>query len=261
MKRFRYLLALAAILSSFPAGLAHAQADSAGTAAASPALKAEMKRVEALYASDRAASEAEVIALIDRIERETGFANRDALNWGDNLRFLYSSQGRVDDKIALLTRFLHSLEASVGPDHPSTLDWVIRLGFDLMYAERHGEAEPYFLRNLEARRAMNSQPDDDTQYELTQAARNTAQFYEDAGDYEKAETYWLETIAAATAHVGEADEETVEWMDFLGRMYGDSGQSEKRIALYNRIIALRERHFGADDWWVEIARERLADTE
>lgn len=220
----------------------------------------ERKRLSEMAKTDPAAAEQEALRLIADTEATTGLGTDYAKDLGDALRGIYADQRRDGDKIALLERFYRWNLARVGNDHESTLDWVIRLAFDLEGLERYDEAEKWFVMNLEARRRMNADPTEDSEYELIQAARNYANFNDRLQRWDKSEAAWLEAIAVSGEVYGPAHEDTLEWMDFLGRSYGDAARYDKQADLYRRMIALiKSDGDDPDGYYANLYTQRLAE--
>ncbi len=207
---------------------------------------AARKRIRELAKSDPAAAEREALRLIAEAEAGDGLGTEYALDIGDALRSIYGNQRRDGDQIALLERFYRWNVGRFGVDNSSTLEWAVRLGFDLEELERFDEAETWLMRVYEARKRMNANPVEQTQYELLQSARALAHLHDRLQRWDKAESFWLEVIAISTAMEGAGHRHTLEWMGFLARSYGSAGQSDKQIALLRRTVD-QARTGGQDD--------------
>ena len=184
--------------------------------------------------------------IADAVEKEIEKRKDDAENliWFiDRIAGLLNEAGLYRELLLQLrTTSLELEEATEGRDEESilsSLSWLASAHSDM---GNYNEAEPLFLRCLEARERLLGAEHPDTLISIN----NLALLFSDEGEYEKAEPLYNRCLEASVRVLGPEHPNTLISINNLANLYSDKGEYEKAEALYNRCLEARERLLGAE---------------
>jgi len=138
----------------------------------------------------------------------------------NNLGVLYKNQGKYELAEQLYVELMGARRATLGDQHPKTLNSISNLG--LLYSEqgKHDLAEQLYLEALGARRATLG---DKHPHTLT-SINNLGLLYTHQGKHQLAEPLCVEALGARRATLGDQHLDTLTSINNLGMLYKDQGK-------------------------------------
>jgi CHAT domain-containing protein/tetratricopeptide (TPR) repeat protein len=133
-------------------------------------------------------------------------------------------------------------EQQFGPEHLDTLILVNNLALLYQKQGRYGEAEPLFLRALEARERILGPEHPNTLALVT----DLASLYQDQGRYAEAERLYLRALEASERILGPEHPDTLILVNNLASLYQDQGRYGESGPLYLRALEASGRVLGSE---------------
>lgn len=161
----------------------------------------------------------------------------------NNLATLYREQGKYAEAEPLYQRAIHTLEQSVGPEHPQVADALN--GLAILYFEqgKYAEAEPLYLRAIHIL-------EQSVGLEHPQAAfplNGLAVIYYEQGKYAEAEPLYLQVLQIWEQSVtGSEHPHMARTVNNLATLYGQQGRYAEAEPLYLRALHIWEQSVGSE---------------
>lgn len=178
----------------------------------------------------------------------------EALRLADQAALL-RKQGRYDEAIPIVERWLAIVEKALGPRDPNVATALNNLG--TLYQDKgdYAKAEPIFKRALAIRENAVGPGHPDVAKDLN----NLAALYYYKGDHSNAEPLYLRALAIVEKALGPWDELVAALLNNLGQLYKEKGDYLKAEPLYERALAIDEKVLGQEHPSVATALGSLAE--
>jgi tetratricopeptide (TPR) repeat protein len=151
-------------------------------------------------------------------------------------------QGRYDEAIPLVERWLAIVENVLGPEDHNVATVLNNLAY--LYEEKgdYTKAEPLFQRAL----AINEKALGPQHPDVAQSLNNLGTLYYNQGDYAKAEPFLQRALAVDEKALGLQHPFVATYLNNLAALYFDKGDYVKAEPLYQRALAIREKTLGPE---------------
>ena len=170
------------------------------------------------------------------------------------LGYAYWSIGLYELAESYLKPAIKICQDHLGPEHPTTLEWTLPLGWTHLYQGRFYEAEQLFTKTLEGARRVLSEEHEQTGYSMW----SLGSLYWFQGRYEEAVPLLEKAFETSVRQRGKEDWHTVQTMSSLVWVYFSQGRYKEAEQRANKALAINLPLRGDKDYWTLNLKVQLA---